>query len=132
MSLNVSWEYIGEELAVFWENPYGHGKEKIASFWWPFHPPEATAEVEFYFEVIAEAMVRGIKLTENNPIVSSLQKERDKLRSQLAETRGIAGDLATWIEKRGLHGRNCTLGNCVCGKESLLAKAKAAGILSIL
>jgi len=50
----TSWEYIGEELAIFWESPYGHGKEKIASFWWPAHPPEATAEVEALFEAIAE------------------------------------------------------------------------------
>jgi len=51
--LAVSWEYVGEELAIFWENPYGHGKEKIASFWWPKHPPEKTNEVEDYFEQIA-------------------------------------------------------------------------------
>lgn len=48
----VTWEYIGEELALFWESPYGHGKEKIATFWWPFHPPEKTVEVENLFERI--------------------------------------------------------------------------------
>lgn len=53
---NVTWEYIGEELAVFWESPYGHGKEKIASFWWPFHPPEKTVEVEQMFESIANRL----------------------------------------------------------------------------
>lgn len=47
------WEYIGEELAIFWESPYGHGKEKIASFWWPLHPVESTTEVETAFERIA-------------------------------------------------------------------------------
>src|SRR5690242_11345442 len=36
--IRLSWEYIGEELAVFWQSPYGHGKEKIATFWWPAHP----------------------------------------------------------------------------------------------
>lgn len=50
----VYWEYIGEELAIFWENPYGHGKEKIASFLWPFHPPDKTTEVERIFEAIAQ------------------------------------------------------------------------------
>lgn len=50
---SVSWEYVGEELALFWVSPYGHGKEKIATFWWPIHPPENTGEVERSFEVIA-------------------------------------------------------------------------------
>ena len=49
----VWWEYVGEELAIFWNSPYGHGKEKIATFWWPIHPAEATAEVEATFERIA-------------------------------------------------------------------------------
>lgn len=50
MSANLSWEYVGEELAIFWESPFGHGKEKIASFWWPAHPPENTKEIEEAFE----------------------------------------------------------------------------------
>ncbi len=49
----VSWEYLGEELALFWESPYGAGKEKIATFWWPVHPVENTKEVEALFEAIA-------------------------------------------------------------------------------
>ncbi len=72
----LSWEYIGEELAIFWESPYGHGKEKIASFWWPFHPPEKTAEVETTFETIAKNLC-----------------ERDELRSQLAEASCVIRDL---------------------------------------
>ena len=52
----LTWEYIGDELAIFWESPYGHGKEKIASFWWPTHPIEATAEVEYAFENIANKL----------------------------------------------------------------------------
>lgn len=52
------WEYVGEELALFWESPYGHGKEKIASFWWPAHPVEATADVERLFETIADGLTR--------------------------------------------------------------------------
>lgn len=51
--MKLTWEYIGEELSIFWESPYGHGKEKIASFWWPCHPPEKTEEVEQAFEAIA-------------------------------------------------------------------------------
>ena len=55
-SPKLHWEYVGEELAIFWESPYGHGKEKIASFWWPCHPIEATKEVEHAFEQIAERL----------------------------------------------------------------------------
>jgi hypothetical protein len=53
----VHWEYVGEELAIFWESPYGRGKEKIANFWWPGHPPEATSEIERMFEEFAERLV---------------------------------------------------------------------------
>jgi hypothetical protein len=59
MSAPLSWEYISEELAIFWDSPYGHGKEKIASFWWPAHPVEATAEVEARFEVIAQSLIES-------------------------------------------------------------------------
>lgn len=53
----VWWEYVdGEELAIFWNSPYGHGKEKIATFWWPIHPPENTRDVELAFEVIASKL----------------------------------------------------------------------------
>lgn len=53
---NLRWEYIGEELAIFWDNPYEHKKEKIASFWWPTHPVEKTGEVEKLFEMFASKM----------------------------------------------------------------------------
>lgn len=55
----LSWEYVGEELAVFWESPYGYGREKIASFWWPKHPPESTKEVESFFEFIASRIIES-------------------------------------------------------------------------
>lgn len=50
-------EYVGEELALFWTNPYDGKREKIASFWWPIHPAEKTAEVEATFETIADCAV---------------------------------------------------------------------------
>jgi hypothetical protein len=53
MNPRLSWEYLGEELAIFWVNPWSSEKEKIASFWWPTHPVEATADVEAAFEKIA-------------------------------------------------------------------------------
>lgn len=60
---SISWEYIGEELAIFWENPYEGGKkEKIASFWWPLHPIEATTEVETFFESIAGVVAKDESL----------------------------------------------------------------------
>jgi len=52
-------EYIGEELAIFWESPFGFGKEKIASFWWPFHSAEDTPKAEQIFESMAEWFVRS-------------------------------------------------------------------------
>lgn len=71
----VWWEYIGEELAVFWISPYGHGKEKIATFWWPAHPPDATAQVEAAFEAIAGQLVtqtRTISAAEPREAVTHL------------------------------------------------------------
>ncbi len=55
----VWWEYIGEELAIFWNSPFGGDKEKIASFWWPCHPPESTGEVERFFEILAARITQG-------------------------------------------------------------------------
>jgi hypothetical protein len=65
----LSWEYIGEELAVFWNSPYGYGKEKIASFWWPVHPPELTGDVEKRFENIAATLcVFGNAINPDRPV----------------------------------------------------------------
>jgi hypothetical protein len=77
----VSWEYIGEELAVFWQSPYGHGKEKIASFWWPYHPVEKTAEVEALFEAIATRMTVDAAPTTSLPVASltALEHKIDEL-----------------------------------------------------
>lgn len=44
----------GGELALFWTNPWSGNEEKIATFWWPTHPIEATKQVEDGFEAIAE------------------------------------------------------------------------------
>ena len=88
----VWWEYIGEELAIFWESPFGHGKEKIASFWWPAHPVEATAEVEFAFERIAEQL--AAQPPAEAPAVTpseSLRKFRIRAARILCETRGHTG-----------------------------------------
>jgi hypothetical protein len=38
--------------AVYWVNPWTGKKEKLANFWWPEHPPEATPEVEQMFASI--------------------------------------------------------------------------------
>lgn len=45
-------KYIGEELALFWFNPWNGSEEKIATFWWPAHPIDATDEAEKLFEDI--------------------------------------------------------------------------------
>jgi hypothetical protein len=37
-------------IYLVWKNPYDGSEERIASFWWPGHPAEATAQVEQYFE----------------------------------------------------------------------------------
>lgn len=48
----IECSYIGEELALWWTNPWSGKKEKIATFWWPGHPPEETKLVESWFESI--------------------------------------------------------------------------------
>ncbi len=35
--------------AFFWTNPWNGKREKLATLWWPEHPPEATQEVERLF-----------------------------------------------------------------------------------
>lgn len=47
------------ELALLWTNPWSGKEEKIATFWWPTHPPEATAQVEKWFEEIATRLSRN-------------------------------------------------------------------------
>jgi hypothetical protein len=54
---DVSWKYIGEELALFWINPWSKQEEKIATFWWPAHPVEDTAMVEKWFEEYAQEFI---------------------------------------------------------------------------
>lgn len=58
----ITWRYVddGGELALFWTSPWGGAEEKIATFWWPGHPPEATEEVEKMFEAIAARACLGI------------------------------------------------------------------------
>jgi len=53
MPPKVRWEYEGDGLCLFWDNPWSGEKEKIATFWWPAHPPEATEAAEAMFETIA-------------------------------------------------------------------------------
>ncbi len=75
--MKVWWEYIGEELAIFWESPYGHGKEKIATFWWPTHPAESTKDVEAAFEEIAA------RLSAPLPELTRLRAENARIRAAL-------------------------------------------------
>jgi hypothetical protein len=35
--------------AFFWKNPWTGNREKVASLWWPTHPPEETEAVEQLF-----------------------------------------------------------------------------------
>jgi len=53
----IRWQYQGEELCIFWTNPYNGNPEKIASFWWPVHPPEDTARIEGTFEEMANTFM---------------------------------------------------------------------------
>ena len=52
------------------------------------------------------------------------EAECDELRSQIQQEREVSDQLATWIEKSSLHWHNCSLGNCVCGKQAALAQHK--------
>lgn len=53
----LSWAYVGDELALFWKSPWSQMTEKIATFWWPAHPPAATEHAEKFFEEIANGIV---------------------------------------------------------------------------
>lgn len=39
-----------EAIHLTWKNPWDGHEERIASFWWPGHPIEATEKVEKLFE----------------------------------------------------------------------------------
>jgi hypothetical protein len=76
----VWFDYEGEGLNLYWRNPFDgspfSGKaEKIASFWWPAHPPEDTERVEKWFERIA-ARACGISARETQSEDRSLEKMR--------------------------------------------------------
>jgi hypothetical protein len=52
MQVTPSFEFGNDETggpAFFWINPWSGQREKIASLWWPAHPPEATESVEQLF-----------------------------------------------------------------------------------
>ena len=59
MKLVIWHKYTGEELALFWVNPWSGDDEKIATFWWPGHPIEETKTVEMIFEAIAAKCETG-------------------------------------------------------------------------
>lgn len=65
MTPKITWEYLGEELALFWINPWNMQKEKIATFWWPIHPMEETERVEQLFESIARRASLGADIPIN-------------------------------------------------------------------
>ena len=71
---SVSWEYFkGEELGLYWINPWDKKKEKIATFWWPAHPVEATEQMEMMFEEIAKrATSIAVKPEENESLRAEL------------------------------------------------------------
>lgn len=55
----VTWRYVGDALELWWRNPWNGTEERIASFWWPAHPIEATAQAEEWFETIAARACTG-------------------------------------------------------------------------
>jgi hypothetical protein len=76
----VWFDYEGEGLNLYWRNPFdgspfSRKAEKIASFWWPAHPPEDTERVEKWFERIA-ARACGISARETQSEDRSLEKMR--------------------------------------------------------
>lgn len=79
----VWWAYLGEELALLWTNPWDGKEEKIATFWWPGHPPEKTEAVEAMFETFAaRACVSGAPLTESPAPPASPPPEGGKKESE--------------------------------------------------
>lgn len=81
----------------------------------PASSPEATQQA-----------ISACKWCENGPIVW-IRVERDELRSQLAETRGIAGALAERLMRHVCQKDDCEDASHKKDKD-ILAKSKAAGI----
>lgn len=81
----VAYRYEGEELALYWTNPWSKQEEKIATFWWPTHPVEETKQVESWFERIAN---RACQERDLLPGTEERLKDRlgPPLMEQLSET----------------------------------------------
>lgn len=74
-----------EGPAFFWKNPWKNGKrEKIASLWWPEHPPEATEAVEVLFDNLR--LVYG---EEKSPYAEDLQQIAEALNMPFAPGRKV-------------------------------------------
>lgn len=60
--------------SFFWKNPWSnHKREKIASLWWPEHPPEATEAVEALFDNLSLIYGdQGLSRDEVQPLVKAL------------------------------------------------------------
>lgn len=99
--VKVSWKYIGEELALFWINPWDQKEEKIATFWWPAHPMEETSFVEKEFEKIA-FNATGSEI--------ALRAENEELKKSLALEWAEIKKLRERIEI--LQSDNCQCPNC--------------------
>lgn len=73
----ISWEYNGEGIEIFWENPWQKKKEVIATLMWPGHPPEHTDMVEDWYESLADRMCVDMmeRMTAlDHPIVKAMYK----------------------------------------------------------
>jgi hypothetical protein len=57
-SASLAWEYRGDGLYIYWNNPFRGGgegkKEDILMFLWPSHDADLTAEVENKYEQFAQ------------------------------------------------------------------------------
>jgi len=93
--------------AFFWENPWSGKKEKIASLWWPTHPPELTMWIDNLFENLElkfnpdktpTPTTSEIVEWENNEI-TILRAENNRLVKELAAKDRRIAALEKWVSK---------------------------------
>lgn len=117
--------YVGEELALFWINPWSGVEEKIATFWWPGHPVEETAQVEEWFEGIARraALGSGPPVSDEalksrlGPTVSEQLMAMDPDQLVSLDSNPIPGDTRDRCHHGNLLGTWCYSGGNSCQKE---------------
>lgn len=70
---------------IFWTNPWNGKREKVASLWWPTHPPEVTAEVEALWDHLGQLFAESAALC-SRPAREDHAAMRDKAIDEVIRT----------------------------------------------